>query len=122
MTVTRIWHALGLRPHRSDTFKRSPDALLLENVRDTVGLFMNPHDRALFLCVDEKTQIRGLDRIALAALGYQYANHKSTLQAQRAHKKFGQYSNLWPGRSLYALDLPGHREMTRSVGGNHVIE
>jgi transposase len=62
MTISRIWRAFGLQPHRSDTFKLSPDPLLIEKVRDIVGLYMNPPDHALVLCVDEKSQIQALDR------------------------------------------------------------
>ena len=62
MTISRIWHAFGLQPHRTDTFKLSPDPLLIDKVRDIVGLYMNPPDHALVLCVDEKTQIQALER------------------------------------------------------------
>src|SRR6516225_12167543 len=62
MTISRIWRAFGLQPHRSDTFKLSPDPLLIEKVRDIVGLYMNPPDHALLFCVDEKSQIQALDR------------------------------------------------------------
>jgi transposase len=62
MTVSRIWHAFGLQPHRTDTFKLSPDPLLIDKVRDVVGLYINPPDHALVLCVDEKTQIQALER------------------------------------------------------------
>ena len=62
MTISRIWQAFGLQPHRTDSFKLSPDPLLIEKVRDIVGLYMNPPDHALVLCVDEKTQIQALDR------------------------------------------------------------
>jgi transposase len=62
MTISRIWRAFGLQPHRSETFKLSPDPLLIEKVRDIVGLYMNPPERALVLCVDEKSQIQALDR------------------------------------------------------------
>lgn len=62
MTISRIWRAFGLDPHRADTFKLSPDPLLIEKVRDIVGLYMNPPDHALVLCVDEKSQIQALDR------------------------------------------------------------
>lgn len=62
MTISRIWHAFGLQPHRSDTFKLSPDPQLIEKVRDIVGLYMNPPEHALVLCVDEKSQIQALDR------------------------------------------------------------
>src|SRR5246127_2127644 len=62
MTISRIWHAFGLRPHRADTFKLSPDPQLVEKVRDIVGLYMNPPEHALVFCVDEKSQIQALDR------------------------------------------------------------
>ena len=62
MTISRIWHAFGLQPHRTETFKLSPDPLLIEKVRDIVGLYMNPPDHAVVFCVDEKSQIQALDR------------------------------------------------------------
>jgi len=62
MTISRIWNAFGLQPHRSETFKLSPDPLLIEKVRDIVGLYMNPPEHALVFCVDEKSQIQALDR------------------------------------------------------------
>jgi len=61
-TVGRIWRAFGLQPHRSETFKLSPDPLLVDKVRDIVGLYMSPPDKAVVLCVDEKSQIQALDR------------------------------------------------------------
>ncbi len=54
-TVGRIWRAFSLQPHRSETFKLSKDPLFIEKVRDIVGLYLNPPDRALVLCVDEKS-------------------------------------------------------------------
>jgi transposase len=54
MTISRIWRAFGLQPHRTETFKLSPDPLLIEKVRDIVGLYMNPPEHAVVLCVDEK--------------------------------------------------------------------
>jgi len=62
MTISRVWHAFGLQPHRTETFKLSPDPLLVEKVRDIVGLYMSPPDHALVFCVDEKSQIQALDR------------------------------------------------------------
>jgi transposase len=62
MTVGRIWRAFGLQPHRSESFKLSNDPLLVEKVRDIVGLYLNPPERALVLCVDEKSQIQALNR------------------------------------------------------------
>jgi len=60
--VSRIWRAFSLQPHRTETFKLSSDPLFIEKVRDIVGLYMSPPDRALVLCVDEKSQIQALDR------------------------------------------------------------
>ena len=60
--VSRIWRAFALQPHRSETFKLSRDPLFIEKVRDIVGLYLNPPERALVLCVDEKAQIQALDR------------------------------------------------------------
>ena len=61
-TIRRIWTAFGLQPHRSETFKLSSDPLFVDKVRDIVGLYLSPPDRALVLCVDEKSQIQALDR------------------------------------------------------------
>jgi len=61
-TISRIWRAFALQPHRSETFKLSKDPLFVEKVRDIVGLYLNPPDRALVLCADEKSQIQALDR------------------------------------------------------------
>ncbi len=63
-TVSRIWRAFALQPHRTETFKLSSDPFFVEKVRDVVGLYMNPPDRAFVFCVDEKTQIQALDRSA----------------------------------------------------------
>jgi len=62
MTISRIWQAFGLQPHRSETFKLSPDPLLVPKVRDIVGLYIHPPEHAVVLCVDEKSQIQALDR------------------------------------------------------------
>src|SRR5271163_3872620 len=87
MTISRIWHAFGLQPHRTDTFKLSPDPQLIDKVRDIVGLYMNPPDHALVLCVDEKSQIQALDRtqpLLPMGLGYiegvthDYVRHGTT--------------------------------------------
>ena len=60
--IQEIGRAFGLQPHRTETFKLSPDPLLIEKVRDIVGLYMNPPEHALVFCVDEKSQIQALDR------------------------------------------------------------
>jgi transposase len=61
-TVHRIWRAFGLQPHRAESFKLSTDPFFIEKVRDIVGLYLDPPDRALVLCVDEKSQIQALER------------------------------------------------------------
>jgi len=61
-TVHRVWRAFGIQPHRQKHFKLSTDPFFVEKVRDIVGLYLNPPDKALVLCVDEKSQIQALDR------------------------------------------------------------
>lgn len=61
-TIRRIWNAFGLQPHRAATFKLSTDPLFVDKVQDIVGLYMSPPNRAIVLCVDEKSQIQALDR------------------------------------------------------------
>ena len=61
-TVARIWDAHGLQPHRIKTFKLSRDKNFVEKLTDVVGLYLNPPDKALVLCVDEKSQVQALDR------------------------------------------------------------
>jgi len=60
--VSRIWRAFALQPHRTETFKLSKDPLFIEKVRDIVGLYMSPPERALVLCVDEKSEVQALER------------------------------------------------------------
>ena len=61
-TIGRIWRAFGLKPHRSETFQLSNDPLFVEKVRDIVGLYMDPPEHAVVLCVDEKSQVQALNR------------------------------------------------------------
>ncbi len=86
-TVHRIWRAFGLQPHRQHHFKLSTDPFFVEKVRDIVGLYLNPPDKAMVLCVDEKSQIQALDRtqpFLPMGLGYvegvthDYARHGTT--------------------------------------------
>jgi len=60
--IVRIWRAFGLQPHRVENFKFSKDPQFVEKVRDIVGLYLNPPDRAMVLCVDEKSQVQALNR------------------------------------------------------------
>ena len=61
-SISRIWQAFGLQPHRTESFKLSTDPLFIEKVRDVVGLYLDPPERAVVLCVDEKSQIQALAR------------------------------------------------------------
>jgi transposase len=60
--IVRIWKAFGLQPHRSETFKLSTDPFFIDKVRDIVGLYLNPPERAIILSIDEKSQVQALDR------------------------------------------------------------
>jgi transposase len=62
--ISRIWRDFGLKPHQSEAFKLSPDPQFIDKVRDIVGLYLNPPEAAVVLCVDEKSQIQALDRTA----------------------------------------------------------
>ena len=86
-TVLRIWNSFGLQPHRQRHFKISTDPFFVEKVRDIVGLYLNPPDKAMVLCVDEKSQIQALDRtqpVLPMGLGYvegithDYVRHGTT--------------------------------------------
>jgi len=86
-TVQRIWNAFGVQPHRQRHFKISTDPFFVEKVRDIVGLYLNPPDKAIVLCVDEKSQIQALDRtqpVLPMGLGYvegvthDYVRHGTT--------------------------------------------
>lgn len=86
-TVHRIWHAFGLQPHRRRHFQLSTDPFFVEKVRDLVGLYLNPPDKAVVLCVDEKSQIQALERtqpLLPMGLGYvegvthNYVRHGTT--------------------------------------------
>ena len=62
--VSRIWRAFGLQPHRQESWKLSKAPQFVDKVKDVVGLYLNPPERAVVLCVDEKSQIQALDRTA----------------------------------------------------------
>jgi transposase len=64
-TIHRIWQTFGLQPHRAETFKLLSDPLFVEKVRDIVGLYLSPPERAVVLCIDEKSQVQALDRTQL---------------------------------------------------------
>jgi len=63
-SISLIWRAFGLQPHRADSFKLSTDPFFIDKVRDVVGLYLDPPERAVVLCVDEKSQIQALNRFS----------------------------------------------------------
>jgi len=65
-TISRMWRAFGLKPHRVDTFKLSTDPHFVDKIHDVVGLYLNPPERAIVICVDEKPGIQALNRTQLA--------------------------------------------------------
>jgi transposase len=86
-TVARIWHRFGVQPWRAQTFKFSTDPALEAKIRDVVGLYLHPPDKAVVLCVDEKPQIQALERTAPTlpvrpgypqAASFDYVRHGTT--------------------------------------------
>ena len=72
-SVHRYFKLFGLQPHRSESFKLSTDPFFIEKLRDVVGLYLNPPEKALVLCVDEKSQIQALERTQpLLPMGFGY--------------------------------------------------
>ncbi len=103
MTISRIWQAFGLQPHRSESFKLSPDPQLIEKVRDIVGLYMNPPDRAVVFCVDEKSQIQALDR----------TQPLLPLRPGQAERRTHDYKRHGTSSLFAALELKTHRVIGR---------
>ena len=104
-TVQRIWHAFGLKPHLQETFKLSTDPHFVDKVRDVVGLYMAPPDRALVLCVDEKSQIQALDRTQPGLAAHpRYHVHFTPTSASwlnLVERFFSQISEQWIKRSAH---------------------
>jgi hypothetical protein len=117
-SVQRIWRAFGLQPHRAETFKLSTDPLFVDKVRDVVGLHVAPPDRAVVLCVDEKSQIQALDRSQpLCTITDEMINELRTVIVPRGacttHNGFGTLRRLVPADGA----RPEHRgAAARSTG------
>jgi transposase len=114
-TVRRIWKQHGLRPHRFSTFKVSRDPRFVEKLTDVVGLYLNPPDKALVLCVDEKSQIQALDRTQpglplrpgrCGTLTHDYRRHGTTTL-------FAALSTLDGAVIGDCMPQPRHQEFTR---------
>src|SRR4051794_40046070 len=110
--VSRIWRAFGLQPHRQDAWKLSKDPQFIEKVRDVVGLYLNPPERAVVLCVDEKSQIQALDRTAPILPMLPGVPQRATHDYKRAGTS-----------SLYAaLDITGGQVIGRLHSRHRAIE
>jgi transposase len=110
--VHRIWKAFGLQPHRQDTWKLSQDPQFVAKVKDVVGLYLNPPERAVVLCVDEKSQIQALDRTAPILPMLPGTPQRATHDYKRAGTS-----------SLYAaLDITSGQVIGRLHGRHRAIE
>ena len=110
--VLRIWRAFGLQPHRQETWKLSKDPQFIDKVRDVVGLYLNPPERAVVLCVDEKSQIQALDRTAPILPMLPGVPERATHDSKRAGTS-----------SLYAaLDLTSGKVIGRLHSRHRAIE
>ena len=112
-SVQRIWAAHGLKPHLVETFKISRDKNFAAKVEDVVGLYLNPPDKALVLCVDEKSQIQALDRTqpGIAHEEGPCRDHDPRLQAQRHHH---------PVRGAQHAGRQRHRDMHAAPSASRV--
>jgi hypothetical protein len=120
--VSRIWRAFALQPHRTDSFKLSADPFFVEKVRDVVGLYMNPPDRALVLCIDEKSQVQALDRTCCRC-AQECRNVKPTITFGTGRPR---YSRLWilpPGKVIGSCHRRHrHQEFLRFLEKNRSLK
>ena len=125
-TVGRIWRAFGLQPQRGETFKLSTDPLFVEKVRDIVGLYLDPPERAVVLCVDEKSQIQALNRFqpVLPMLpgtperrSHDYVRHGTTSLVRRLDiatgKVIGSLAPAPPRHRVQEVPRPDRRTRSR---------
>ncbi len=106
-TIARIWRAFGLQPHRQEQFKLSTDPFFVEKVRDIVGLYMSPPERALVLCVDEKIRFRHWNAASLCF-------HSSLVSRNGPHMIT---SGMAPPRSLRPWTLPRAKSLAAATDG-----
>jgi transposase len=123
-TVHRIWRAFGLQPHRQTHFKLSTDPFFVEKVRDIVGLYLSPPDKAMVLCVDEKSQVQALDRtqpVLPIGLGYvegvthDYVRHGTTTLFAALNIATGQVLTSCKNRHRHQEYLQFLKEVDASV-------
>ena len=120
-TVGRIWRAFRLQPHRAETFKLSRDPLFIDKVRDVVGLYLDPPERAIVLSVDEKTQVQALDRSAPVLFVAEVADQqfeRVTVGADRVRRiaaQPGQVAGQEPAQEY--REVSGHHDGPAVTGG-----
>lgn len=116
-SVHRIWRAFSLQPHRTETFKLSTDPQFVEKVRDIVGLYLDPPEKALVVCVDEKSQIQALDRTQpllpmrpgqIERRTHDYARHGTTTLFAGLIAAVTAETGVKPG-SVVGTCMPRHR-------------
>ena len=110
--VSRIWRTFGLKPHRVEDFKFSTDPQFVDKVRDVVGLYLNPPDAAVVLCVDEKTQVQALDRTA-PVLPMLPGTPKRQTYDLRAQRHLDLYA---------ALDVASGKVLTQTTDQHRAVE
>ncbi len=122
-TVQRIWDAHGLQPHRVETFKLSTDPAFVEKLTDVVGLYMNPPEKAVVLCVDEKSHIQALDRTQpglpmkkgrCGTLTHDYKRHGTTTLFAALNMLTGQVIGECHGRHRHQEFLKFLRQLHRA--------
>ena len=117
MTISRIWRAFRLQPHRTETFKLSPDPLLIEKVSDIVGLYLQPPAHAVVLCADVKPQIQALDRSCgrvrreavepkLCGFVREIGGRTGVIAISRVQDSTASTSSNSPPRTIYTLPDP----------------
>ena len=123
-TVSRIWRVYNLKPHRSGTFKLSKDPKFAAKVRDIVGLYLNPPDKAVVLCVDEKSQIQALDRTQpllplkpgqIERRTHDYVRHGTTSLFAALNVKTGEVIGMLADRHRHQEYLRFLKEINRSI-------
>jgi transposase len=111
-TVQRIWRAFGLQPHRLETFKLSTDPDFVAKVRDVVGLYVTPPERAIVLCVDEKSQIQALDR----------SQPMLPMRPGQAARRSHDYKRHGVTSLFAALDIATGRVIGKCYGRHRAVE
>jgi transposase len=131
-TVARIWHRFGVRPWRAQTFKFSTDPALEAKVRDVVGLYLHPPEKAVVLCVDEKPQIQALERTAptlpvrpghAEAASFDYIRHGTITLFAALEVATGKVTDACTERHRHQEFLAFLRRVAARIGGRdlHVV-